>query len=113
MSGPTKNPKKPLLEVRGLALTRFRDDQPTLDLEGINLTLQPGELSLLQGPSGIGKSSLLMALGRIIPSRSDHLTLDHSAAQTYPPSEWRIRVHYLPAQPEMVAGSVWQNLTLP
>ena len=53
----------PLLEITGLNRSYVTGDR-TLDvLKGVDLTVQPGEIVGLIGPSGSGKSSLLHAAG--------------------------------------------------
>ncbi|WP_300543052.1 ABC transporter ATP-binding protein [Maricaulis sp.] len=54
---------EPVLELRGIHRT-YVTEADTLDvLKGACLTLQPGEIVGLVGPSGSGKSSLLHAAG--------------------------------------------------
>jgi heme exporter protein A len=42
----------------------------------LSFTLGPGEVRLLRGPNGIGKSSLLRTLAGLVPPASGHVTLD-------------------------------------
>ena len=58
--------RAPILEARGI--TKFLGNGETRFqvLKGIDVTLNPGELTLLMGPSGSGKTTLLSILGCIL-----------------------------------------------
>jgi cell division transport system ATP-binding protein len=53
---------EPLVEVRDLYKSFGHGDAETKVLRGLDLTLEPGEMSALLGPSGAGKSTLLRLL---------------------------------------------------
>ncbi len=55
----------PLLEVTDLAFTHLGQTQPTI--QNVNLTLHPGELVVLAGATGSGKSTVLNCLTGIAP----------------------------------------------
>ena len=46
-----------------------------LALQGVSLTIQPGEIVTLIGANGAGKSSTLMAISGIVPCRSGQILL--------------------------------------
>lgn len=62
----------PVLEARGLAIGW--PGGPTL-AEGIDLELRPGRHIALVGPSGIGKTTLLMTLAGMIPPHAGSVTV--------------------------------------
>ena len=53
----------PFLEARGLSKTYRNAEVPVRVLEGLDLTVERGEMLAVIGPSGIGKSTLLHLLG--------------------------------------------------
>lgn len=73
------------LEVRGLCLSLSAarpasdadlESQQRALLENISFRLAPGEIAVIRGPSGTGKSTLLKALAALIPFDSGSVTLD-------------------------------------
>ena len=65
-----------MLEVRELRKTYESAAGPLPVLDGINLTLKPGEVAVIMGPSGCGKSTLLHILGALDRPSSGSVTLD-------------------------------------
>ena len=60
------------IEVRDVYKTYRRDAQEVPVLEGLTLTVNPGEYVALMGPSGSGKTTLLNLLGGIRAGESEH-----------------------------------------
>lgn len=67
-AGKQKPHSEKLIEVDGLTFTYPEAPAPVLN--GVNLSLRPGELTILAGPSGCGKSTLCLHLNGIIPHLS-------------------------------------------
>jgi len=82
--------------------------------EGIDLTLRRGEIALIRGRSGCGKTSLLRLLSRFhLPSRGN-LSLDGRPYGEFPCEELRTRVVYIHQSPVMENRlPVLENLLLP
>ena len=70
-------------------------DRPTL--KGISLTMQTGELVAIAGPVGSGKSSLLLAILREIPSQAGQISCTG-------------RLAYVPQIPWVFSGTVRDNI---
>lgn len=74
-----------------------RNEETTLSLSGINFTVKPGELLVVIGRVGSGKSSILMALMGELPIVSGDLTLYG-------------RISYASQEPWIFAGTVEENI---
>lgn len=72
-------------------------------LEGIDLALAPGDLTLLVGPNGAGKSTLLRALAGLLPASGDVRVAGHLPGSTIA----RATFAFAPDEP-----ALYEDLTL-
>jgi len=79
-------------------------------LQPVDLMLAPGELVLLSGPSGSGKSLLLRAIADLDPHEGE-AWLDGDARSAMPAPDWRRRVGLLPAESHWWAEHVGDHFT--
>ncbi len=86
-----------LLEARQL---RFRFEEDTPLLEGVDFSIRPGEKYLIMGDSGQGKSTFLELL-------TEHRMPREGVLNCY-----TREIAYLPQEPFLFAGSLRENLTL-
>ena len=56
----------PIIEVRDLTKTYAEGAAQSRALDGVNLDVHPGEVTLLMGPSGSGKTTLVSIMGCIL-----------------------------------------------
>ncbi len=104
------------VEVRGRI--RFNDvafHYPTRRdvtvLEGVNLTLEPGEIVALVGPSGGGKSTIAGLLSRFYDPVDGHITLDEVDLRELDADWLRGRVGVVAQEPILFATSIGENIS--
>ncbi len=94
------------LAARGLAVAFG----PRTIVEDVALSVGAGDVAVIEGPSGGGKSTLLRALATLEPLTRGEILLDGLSASVIPPTEFRRRVAYVPQIPAMFARTVSDNV---
>ncbi|MEU3743628.1 MULTISPECIES: ABC transporter ATP-binding protein [Streptomyces] len=79
-----------MIRFENVSVRYEEDAEPTL--RGLDLTVPEGELVLLVGPSGVGKSTLLGAVSGLVPhftggTLTGRVTVDGRDTRTHPPRE--------------------------
>jgi ABC-type lipoprotein export system ATPase subunit/ABC-type lipoprotein release transport system permease subunit len=106
------------LALENVSRTYMRGREAVHALDGVTLTVAPGALTLVLGPSGGGKSTLLHILGgmdrpdagRVLAGEVDLATLSADALSTYR----RTRVGFVFQQFHLLAGrTALENVELP
>ena len=69
----------------------------------LSLSLKTGDLLVLQGPSGSGKSLLLRAIAYLIEPTSGTLTLAGRGPEEWGVPAWRSEITYVPQRPASLA----------
>ena len=90
----------------------WRAPDGRLVLDEVSLSLAPGELAWLRGPSGGGKSSLLRLMNRLTEPCDGLITLLGKPLAAWEPPKLRRRVGLLAQSPVMLTGTVEHNLSL-
>ncbi|MGO9083396.1 MAG: thiol reductant ABC exporter subunit CydD [Streptosporangiaceae bacterium] len=103
-------------EIRLDGVTAGYPGRPGPALDGVSLTIAPGERIVLTGPSGAGKSTLLALLLRFIAPTAGTITVSGPGGSAdlaaIDPEQWRGQIAWVPQQPYLFSGSVAANIAL-
>jgi phosphate-transporting ATPase len=91
-----------LLEVEGLTRRPW--------FAGRDLTVEQGEIVVLQGPTGSGKTLFLRTVADLDPSDEGTVRLDGVARDAMPAPAWRRQVLYVHQAGVRLPGTVRENL---
>jgi ABC-type multidrug transport system fused ATPase/permease subunit len=80
-------------------------------LRGVNLRLQPGELAMLVGASGAGKSTILSLLVRLFDPTSGEILLDGRPLRSLTVRSLRAQMAMMSQDTHLFAGSLREALT--
>lgn len=111
-----KAPARPVGELRGditisrLSLRYLPQAEPAL--LGVSAEIRAGEVVALVGPSGSGKSSLLLSVLGLYRASAGSVRIDGLDIRRFDPVELRRAIAYSPAVPQLLYGTVTQNLLL-
>ncbi|MBR0673267.1 ATP-binding cassette domain-containing protein [Neoroseomonas soli] len=98
----------PGLMIEGLTLRAPGAARPML--EGLHLSLAPGQAVLLAGPNGAGKTTLLRAILGLAEPEAGRVLLDGCDTLRTPRGETGPRLGYLPQDAQLLDGSVIENI---
>ena len=95
------------LRIRDLDFS-YRPNRPIL--RDIHLEIHKGERIALVGRTGAGKTSLVSLLLRLYEDYSGSIFLDGQDIRTMTLSALRSRITIIPQEPQMVEGSIFDNI---
>ena len=81
-------------------------------LDGVTLTIAPGERLAVVGASGSGKSTLLALLARLADPTDGRITVGGVDLRQGDAEAWRRRVAWVPQRPSLVSGTVAENVRM-
>ncbi|MCB6178222.1 ATP-binding cassette domain-containing protein [Rhodobacter sp. Har01] len=79
-------------------------------LNGVTLTVRPGETVALVGPSGAGKSTILQLLQRFYDPQAGRITLDGIDLRDLARADFRRAMALVPQDPVIFAASARENI---
>ena len=109
-SGPGCDLRYDDITLDAVQLTYPGRERPALD--GISLTIRPGDRIALTGPSGSGKSSLLGLLLRFTEPTAGTITAGSADLARVDAGNWRRQVAWVPQRPYLFAATVADNIAL-
>lgn len=81
-------------------------------LNGISLTIRPGDKVALVGPSGAGKSTIISLLLGFIQPDKGRVTINAMPLAKINRNEWLNHIAYVPQMPHLFYGTVADNIRL-
>lgn len=98
------------IELRNVSLEY--DGNPPL-FQGINLVVEEGEFIVVQGASGVGKSSLLHLMNRLQEATAGEILINGQPIAKLEVTSLRRKIGYVQQTPIMIPGSIEDNFDFP
>lgn len=105
---PENWPPAGKIEYKDVVLSYFPGYPPVLN--GVNLSIRAGEKIGIVGRTGSGKSTLMMALFRLVELERGSVVIDGTDIGHVGLREFRSRIAIIPQEPVMFKGTIRSNL---
>jgi ATP-binding cassette, subfamily C, bacterial len=97
-------------EIRLDAVSFSHDKRPVL--RELSLAIPAGDLTVLTGPSGAGKTTLVDLVVGLLEPEQGRILVDGVPLKEIDRYAWRRQIGYVPQEPLLVNDSVLRNITL-
>lgn len=91
-------------------VTFAHEDRPTV--ENVSLFIPSGKITVLQGPSGAGKTTLVDLLLGLHEPASGHINIDGRPLNQLSLKAWRSHIGYVPQELSLLHASLRDNIAL-
>lgn len=81
-------------------------------LKNINIEMPAGEITVLLGPSGAGKTTIIDLLTGLLVPNNGEITVDGTPLRDLDMNLWRSGIGYVPQELTLLHGTVYDNVTL-
>ncbi|KAI5924553.1 ABC transporter-like protein [Camillea tinctor] len=103
-------PKIGRVQLSGISASYTTSEKVKVAFEDVSLTIEGGQKIAICGRSGSGKSSIIMALARMLDLTSGSITIDGLDLSAMPRSEVRSRLNVIPQEPYFFYKTLSENL---
>lgn len=98
------------VQFNSISASYVTSENPKVAFEDVSLIIEGGQKFAICGRSGGGKSSIIMALARMLDLTSGSITIDGLDLSTIPRSEVRSRLNIIPQEPYFFHKKLSENL---
>ncbi len=100
-------------DFNSIVLKQIQSGEPSRPAhKAISLALNSGDSLLIEAPSGTGKTTLLDSLAGLRPIAQGSVQIDGESTDIYANPNWQSKIGYISQHPELVYGSIRENLCL-
>jgi ATP-binding cassette subfamily C protein CydD len=107
---PVPDLRSAAIRLNQVTVTYADREHPAL--ARLSLTIRPGQLVMLTGPSGAGKTTVLRLLLGFIEPASGSIRAGGTELAALPVDRWREQIAWVPQHPRLFEGSAADNIAL-